>query len=198
MNNRRPQRKKILTRLNITSVLVWHNACSGRKPVALLLHLLRLFFPCACAVQSLPVPHQTLLFSATMPKEIEQLAAQYLNKPVKVKIGRVSVPTANVAQTLQRCGETEKVELLVALLQVSDAACCAGCVCAVGRRVGRHCALATMSDQDGDIAGGGIAGVARPSGRQQLGLKRVSAVLCVFVACRTKWSCRRQVVPPCR
>lgn len=53
-----------------------------------------------------------------MPKEIEQLAAQYLNKPVKVKIGRVSVPTANVAQSLQRCGEQEKVELLVALLQV--------------------------------------------------------------------------------
>lgn len=53
-----------------------------------------------------------------MPKEIEQLAAQYLNKPVKVKIGRVSVPTANVAQTLQRCQEPEKVELLVALLQV--------------------------------------------------------------------------------
>jgi len=70
------------------------------------------------ALQSLPVPHQTLLFSATMPREIEQLAAQYLNKPVKVKIGRVSVPTANVAQQLQRCSEAEKVELLLALLQV--------------------------------------------------------------------------------
>lgn len=68
------------------------------------------------------MPHQTLLFSATMPKEIEQLAAQYLNKPVKVKIGRVSVPTANVAQTLQRCAEGEKVELLVAMLQVGTAA----------------------------------------------------------------------------
>lgn len=64
------------------------------------------------------MPHQTLLFSATMPREIEQLAAQYLNKPVKVKIGRVSVPTANVAQQLQRCSEQEKVELLLALLQV--------------------------------------------------------------------------------
>jgi ATP-dependent RNA helicase DDX5/DBP2 len=73
-------------------------------------------------LQSLPVPHQTLLFSATMPKEIEQLAAQYLNKPVKVKIGRVSVPTANVAQTLQRCAEGEKVELLVAMLQVGASA----------------------------------------------------------------------------
>lgn len=67
------------------------------------------------------MPHQTLLFSATMPKEIEQLAAQYLNKPVKVKVGRVSVPTANVAQSLQRCSEGEKVELLVAMLQVRQA-----------------------------------------------------------------------------
>jgi superfamily II DNA/RNA helicase len=82
-------------------------------------HLLLL--PCGVLLQSLPVPHQTLLFSATMPKEIEQLAAQYLNKPVKVKIGRVSVPTANVAQTLQRCAEGEKVELLVAMLQVGTA-----------------------------------------------------------------------------
>ena len=59
---------------------------------------------------------QTLLFSATMPPEIESLAAQYLNKPVKVKIGRVSVPTANVAQTLERCADGQKTELLAAML----------------------------------------------------------------------------------
>ena len=47
---------------------------------------------------NLPTPHQTLLFSATMPVEVEALAADYLNKPVKVKVGAVSIPTANVAQ----------------------------------------------------------------------------------------------------
>eukprot|EP00879_Flechtneria_rotunda_P008668 GHRR01009081.1.p1 GENE.GHRR01009081.1~~GHRR01009081.1.p1 ORF type:complete len:306 (+),score=125.62 GHRR01009081.1:135-920(+) len=52
-----------------------------------------------------------------MPKEIEQLAAQYLKDPVKVKIGRVSVPTANVSQSLERTNEGQKLELLVALLQ---------------------------------------------------------------------------------
>lgn len=71
-----------------------------------------------CLLQNLPTPHQTLLFSATMPREIEQLAAQYLNNPVKVKIGRVSVPTANVAQSLERTSDGQKLELLVALLQV--------------------------------------------------------------------------------
>ncbi|KAF8067330.1 DEAD-box ATP-dependent RNA helicase 20 [Scenedesmus sp. PABB004] len=68
-------------------------------------------------LQSLPDPHQTLLFSATMPKEIEALAAQYLKHPVKVKIGRVSVPTANVAQSLERCSDGSKLDLLLALLQ---------------------------------------------------------------------------------
>jgi len=34
----------------------------------------------------LPQRHQTLLFSATMPKEIEDLAQAYLNKPVTVKV----------------------------------------------------------------------------------------------------------------
>ncbi|WIA13020.1 hypothetical protein OEZ85_006630 [Tetradesmus obliquus] len=68
-------------------------------------------------LQSLPTPHQTLLFSATMPKEIEALSSQYLNNPVKVKIGRVSVPTANVAQGLERTTDGQKLELLAALLQ---------------------------------------------------------------------------------
>lgn len=34
----------------------------------------------------LPSRHQTLLFSATMPKEIEDLANGYLNNPVTVKV----------------------------------------------------------------------------------------------------------------
>jgi len=34
----------------------------------------------------LPTPHQTLLFSATMPKEIENLANGYLNNPVTIKV----------------------------------------------------------------------------------------------------------------
>lgn len=35
---------------------------------------------------NLPQKHQTLLFSATMPREIEALAGAYLNKPVTVKV----------------------------------------------------------------------------------------------------------------
>ena len=37
-------------------------------------------------MNNLPPRHQTLLFSATMPKEIEDLAKAYLTQPVTVKV----------------------------------------------------------------------------------------------------------------
>ncbi|KAJ7547940.1 hypothetical protein O6H91_08G110700 [Diphasiastrum complanatum] len=61
-------------------------------------------------MRSLPKKHQTLLFSATMPEEIEALAQEYLNCAVRVKVGKVSSPTANVSQIL------EKIDHLLALL----------------------------------------------------------------------------------
>ena len=67
-------------------------------------------------MRSLPKKHQTLLFSATMPEEIEALAQEYLTNPVRVKVGRVSSPTANVTQNLEKITEKEKIDSLLALL----------------------------------------------------------------------------------
>nr|XP_048324803.1 ATP-dependent RNA helicase DBP2-like isoform X2 [Ziziphus jujuba var. spinosa] len=67
-------------------------------------------------MQNLPEKHQTLLFSATMPVEIEALAQEYLTGPVQVKVGKVSSPTANVSQILEKVSETEKIDRLLALL----------------------------------------------------------------------------------
>lgn len=67
-------------------------------------------------MRSLPKKHQTLLFSATMPEEIEALAQEYLCDPIRVKVGRVSSPTANVTQTLEKVTEKEKIDSLLALL----------------------------------------------------------------------------------
>jgi ATP-dependent RNA helicase DDX5/DBP2 len=67
-------------------------------------------------MENLPKPHQTLLFSATMPAEVEALASNYLTKPVKVKVGAVSVPTANVAQHLEKLVDAQKVDRLCELL----------------------------------------------------------------------------------
>ncbi|XP_038980829.1 DEAD-box ATP-dependent RNA helicase 20-like [Phoenix dactylifera] len=65
---------------------------------------------------NLPRKHQTLLFSATMPVEIEQLAQEYLSNPVQIKVGKVSSPTANVSQILEKVAESEKIDHLLALL----------------------------------------------------------------------------------
>ena len=65
---------------------------------------------------NLPAKHQNLLFSATMPEEIESLAQEYLSKPVRVKVGAVSRPTANVVQHLQKTTDAEKVTSLLDLM----------------------------------------------------------------------------------
>jgi len=67
-------------------------------------------------LMNLPNPHQTLLFSATMPSEVEVLASEYLKKPVKVKVGTTSAPTANVSQHLEKVVDAEKVNRLVEML----------------------------------------------------------------------------------
>jgi ATP-dependent RNA helicase DDX5/DBP2 len=67
-------------------------------------------------MHNLPKPHQTLLFSATMPTEVETLAADYLTKPVKVKVGSVHAPTANVSQHLEKVPEAAKMDRLCELM----------------------------------------------------------------------------------
>uniref|UniRef100_A0ABL6VSB4 RNA helicase n=1 Tax=Cannabis sativa TaxID=3483 RepID=A0ABL6VSB4_CANSA len=67
-------------------------------------------------MRSLPEKHQTLLFSATMPVEIETLTQEYLSSPVQVKVGKVSSPTANVSQNLVKVPDSEKLDRLLALL----------------------------------------------------------------------------------
>ncbi|KAK1272171.1 DEAD-box ATP-dependent RNA helicase 52 [Acorus gramineus] len=74
-------------------------------------------------MKNLPQKHQTLMFSATMPVEIEALAQAYLSKPVQIKVGKVSHPTANVSQMLEKVSENEKMDRLLSLLvdEVSQA-----------------------------------------------------------------------------
>ncbi|CAA7389234.1 unnamed protein product [Spirodela intermedia] len=67
-------------------------------------------------MRNLPEKHQTLLFSATMPIEIETLSQEYLKDPVQVKVGKVSSPTANVSQVLDKVAENEKIDGLLSLL----------------------------------------------------------------------------------
>ncbi|WP_412470820.1 DEAD/DEAH box helicase [Halobacteriovorax sp. RT-2-4] len=65
----------------------------------------------------LPSIHQTVLFSATMPKEIETLANQILNKPVKVEVAAQSSTVDKIEQSVYFTLAENKNYLLLSLLE---------------------------------------------------------------------------------
>jgi ATP-dependent RNA helicase RhlE len=70
-------------------------------------------------VKHVPAKRQTLLFSATMPKEIEELAGQILNHPQRISIG-ISRPAHTVSHALFPVTHHLKTPLLLALLRKTD------------------------------------------------------------------------------
>ncbi|MCM1067960.1 MAG: DEAD/DEAH box helicase [Muribaculaceae bacterium] len=67
-------------------------------------------------VAELPKDRQTLMFSATMPKKIQQLASSILYQPKEVKIA-VSKPAEKVDQSVFICHEGQKEHLLKHLFE---------------------------------------------------------------------------------
>ncbi|KAL7518378.1 hypothetical protein ACHAWX_003211 [Stephanocyclus meneghinianus] len=61
---------------------------------------------------------QTLLFSATWPKEIQRLAFDFLSDPVQINVGEVNVLNANkdITQKIIMCNEDEKTDKLREIL----------------------------------------------------------------------------------
>lgn len=61
---------------------------------------------------------QTLLFSATWPKEIQQLAFDFLNEPVQINVGEVNALNANkdITQNIIMLSEDEKLDKLKEIL----------------------------------------------------------------------------------
>ncbi len=59
----------------------------------------------------LPAERQTIMFSATMPQKIEELARTILHDPVKVKLA-VSRPADGICQQAYICYEPQKIQLL--------------------------------------------------------------------------------------
>ena len=60
----------------------------------------------------LPAQRQNLFFSATMPKEIEALAAQFLHDPVKVSVAPQATTAERIRQQAIFVNQTEKQALL--------------------------------------------------------------------------------------
>ena len=71
-------------------------------------------------VSEIPRYRQTLLFSATMPPEVEALARKYLRKPVVVQVGRRSSAASTVAHAVYPVPREKKSALLVELLRKPD------------------------------------------------------------------------------
>jgi ATP-dependent RNA helicase RhlE len=67
-----------------------------------------------------PRTRQTLLFSATFPKDVEALAHEALNNPQRVRVG-VSAPATTVTHALYPVPQHLKSDLLLALLKKTDA-----------------------------------------------------------------------------
>ena len=60
----------------------------------------------------IPLKRQTLLFSATMPKDIEELAATYLRDPVKVQVAPPGKPVEKIVQGVHYIPNGDKAKLL--------------------------------------------------------------------------------------
>ena len=68
----------------------------------------------------LPAKHQTLLFSATMPAEVEKLAMDLLHDPESVKVDPVSSTVKKIDQCLYYVDKANKKHLLAKLLRDPD------------------------------------------------------------------------------
>ncbi|MEP0548007.1 MAG: DEAD/DEAH box helicase [Rhodothermales bacterium] len=68
-------------------------------------------------VAKLPRERQTLLFSATMPPAIQELAASIQRKPEFVEVGQRRNPAESVTQYIYPVAQTQKMDLLLHVLQ---------------------------------------------------------------------------------
>ncbi|RKT30372.1 ATP-dependent RNA helicase RhlE [Roseovarius halotolerans] len=64
----------------------------------------------------LPAERQTMLFSATMPKQMEEIASSYLTHPKRVQVSPPGKAADKVTQVVHFIAKSEKPELLIELL----------------------------------------------------------------------------------
>ena len=68
-------------------------------------------------IAKIPQKRQTMMFSATMPNEIEQLANNLLTNPIRLAITPVEKPIETIDQSIYFVGKKQKVDLLIDLLK---------------------------------------------------------------------------------
>jgi len=68
----------------------------------------------------LPEERQTMLFSATMSKDMNQVAKDYLKNPVRIEIARAGTTADKIAQEIHFLSGTEKMNKLITMLSDED------------------------------------------------------------------------------
>lgn len=71
-------------------------------------------------VKLCPAKRQTLLFSATIPPKLEEVAKFALNNPQRIEIARAKPVTESVNHVIHPVTENQKLDLLYTLLQRDD------------------------------------------------------------------------------
>ena len=70
-------------------------------------------------IEKLP-SHQTLLFSATLPKKISDIAKNFITNPHRVNVGEENTPLTNIKQEIKNVNQKEKFEhLKLELLEIN-------------------------------------------------------------------------------
>ena len=70
-------------------------------------------------IEKLP-SHQTLLFSATLPKKISDIAKNFMANPQRVNVGKENTPLTNIKQEIKNVNQKEKFEhLKLELLEIN-------------------------------------------------------------------------------
>lgn len=67
-------------------------------------------------VNEMPRNRQTILFSATMPDKINELAKSIMNNPIEVKLA-ISKPAENIDQCVFKCFEKDKLQIVQHIFQ---------------------------------------------------------------------------------
>ncbi len=68
-------------------------------------------------LREVPVERQTMLFSATMPEQIVDIAANYMHKPTRVEVARAGTVAQDISQEMFIVPQDEKNTLMLRLLR---------------------------------------------------------------------------------
>ncbi|MEN8905550.1 MAG: DEAD/DEAH box helicase [Clostridiales bacterium] len=71
-------------------------------------------------IEKIPNKRQTILFSATMPREILELTKKYQDNPVKIKVFHKEVTVSNIEQFYLEVSNNSKLELLSRIIDTNN------------------------------------------------------------------------------